>query len=372
MPAPNLNCRIAHLTRVLSFGGVAAVAAAVLFPALPAEGAGPYRSFQVGLWSGGAYTDERTGAFSHCSAGVAYDGGINLFVVNTDGHGWWLGFTSPYWSLTPSASLPIKLQFDERPATEGVATITEGQLLLVPLPQESHLMDTFRHSSKISVAVQELSFSLSLTVTAGVLSRLVGCVRSSVAVDSAAPAATPPPPTAGPTLPQIPKSIVAPGPTELEEIKLATNFLLAAGLPNARLIEADKPAALAKFTAVWRSDDAAGAVRIIPPSPDVTAIGIASDLISVDPKLCKGNFAATRSSDPIAGGVVFRAALSCLEGEDDRTAQYLVVPRPHGGFVVFAIIGNATTRNRAAAGASPDPLQDLLGKAALQAVAPSG
>ena len=127
--------------------------------------------------------------------------------------------------------------------------------------------------------------------------------------------------------------------TEIEEIKLARNFLLAAGLPNARLVDTDKPAALASFTAVWRSDDAAGAVRIISPGRDVTGMSIASDLISVDPKLCKGDFAAARSSDVVDGGAVFRAVLSCAEGPDDRTAQYFVTPRQKGGFVVFAIIG---------------------------------
>jgi hypothetical protein len=156
--------------------------------------------------------------------------------------------------------------------------------------------------------------------------------------------------------------------TEFEEIKLAQNFLLAAGLPNARLIDTGKPAALASFTAVWRSDDAAGAVKIISPGRDVSGASIASDLISIDPQVCKGNFNAARSSEVVDGAVVFRAALSCVEGEDDRTAQYFVTPRQRGGFVVFAIIGNHTT-----GGGIPNRLDsDLLGRAALQAAIPGG
>jgi hypothetical protein len=123
-----------------------------------------------------------------------------------------------------------------------------------------------------------------------------------------------------------------------------------------------KPAALASFTAVWRSDDAAGAVKIISPSRDVTGASIASDLISVDPKLCKGNFGAARSSEVVDGAVVFRAALSCVEGEDDRTAQYFVAPRQRGGFLIFAVIGNS-----AAGESAPNRLKpDLLGRAALR------
>jgi hypothetical protein len=367
----------------MSLARTAALAATALFLLCSAaRAAGPYRPFQIGLWLGGAYTDDRTGSFSHCSAGVVYDGGINLFVVSTEAHGWWLGFTSPHWSLTPSASIPVKLQFDGRAPVEVLGTIADGQLLLVPAPDESHLMDTFRGSSRIAVTAQERSFSLNLAATSGVLSELANCVRNSTAIETSPP--TPPPAGAAATLPQtppqtlpqtltmtppqIPKTLVARDATEFEEIKLAQNFLLAAGLSNARLIDSGKPAALASFTAVWRSDDAAGAVKIISPGRDVTGATIASDLISVDPKLCKGNFGATRSSEVVDGAIVFRAALSCVEGEDERTAQYFVTPRQRGGFVVFAVIGS-----NAAGGSMSNRLNpDLLGRAARQAATLGG
>jgi hypothetical protein len=323
---------------------------------------GPYRPFQVGLWSGGAYTDDRTGGFSHCSAGVVYDSGINLFVVSTEAHGWWLGFASPNWSLTPSTGIPVKLQLDSRPPLEIAATIADHQLLLVPIPDDSHLIDTFWHSTKIAVVTQQHSFSLSLAAPAGLGSELANCVHHSVALDTPVPA-PPAPAVAGPA--QLARTFPPPAAPEFEEIKLAKNFLLAARLPNAQLIETDKPPALASFRAVWRSDDAAGAVKILP-GRDGTGIAIASDLISIDPKLCKGNFTAARSTDLVDGDVVFRAALSCEEGQNDRTAQYFVTPRRRGGFVVFAIIGN-----NGGGGLSSDRLKtDLLAKAALQAAAP--
>src|ERR1700758_2500451 len=54
-----------------SVAGVAAIAlTGLVLSSAAATAAGPYRAFQSGLWSGGAYTDDRTGAFSHCSAGV--------------------------------------------------------------------------------------------------------------------------------------------------------------------------------------------------------------------------------------------------------------------------------------------------------------
>jgi hypothetical protein len=344
------------------FARTAALAIAVLLlSCAAATAAGPYRPFQIGHWSGGAYTDDRTGSFSHCSAGVVYDSGINLFIVNTEAHGWWLGFASPNWSLTPSTEAPVKLQFDGEPPVEIPATIADHQLLLVPIPEEAHRIDTFWHSSRIAVITPEHSFSLSLAATSGLMSELANCVRRSVALESRTPAPSPPPTPAISNPAQVARTLVAP---EFEEVKLAKKFLLAARLPNAQLIETNKPPALASFRTVWRSDDAAGAVKILP-GGDMTGIAIASDLISIDPRLCKGNFAAARSSDVVDGGVVFRAALSCEEGQNDRTAQYFVAPRWRGGFLVFAIIGNN-------GGGSPsDRLKpDSLARAALQAVTP--
>jgi len=323
---------------------------------------GPYRPFQVGLWSGGAYTDDRTGGFSHCSAGVVYDSGVNLFVVSTEAHGWWLGFTNRSWSLTPSAGIPVKLQFDSWSPLEIQGTIADHQLLLVPMPEDSHVIDTFWRSTKIGVVTQQNSFSLSLSASSDLASELANCVRRSVALDTPAPV-SPAPAVSGPA--QLSRTFPAPEAPEFEEIKLAKNFLLTARLPNAQLIETDKPPALASFRAVWRSDDAAGAVKILP-SRDVSGVAIASDLIAIDPKLCKGNLAAARSSDIVDGGVVVRAALSCQEGQNDRTAQYFVTPRRRGGFVVFAVIGNNGNGGLASDRLKPES----LAKAALQAAAP--
>jgi len=154
-------------------------------------------------------------------------------------------------------------------------------------------------------------------------------------------------------------------PAELEEIRLARNFLLATGLPNARLlVDTDKPLAFARFNAVWKSDKVAGAVRIVPQSRQATAIAIASELINVDPQLCKGDFASARSSEVVDGSVVFRAVLSCTEGHGERTAQYFITPRRTGGFVVFAVIGNTGGDGDVASDGQPI---DIFKRAVVQA-----
>jgi hypothetical protein len=441
------------------------ITASVLWCATAGAG-GPLRPFKHGLWTGGAYTDDRTGAFTHCSAGVAYDGGINLFVLATGGHRWWLGFTNPKWHLSPNASGSLKLEFDDSPPVSGLVSIPSGQLLLVSLPDDPNLLAAFHRSSRLALNVEGQSFSFKLRGTLAVMEQLADCVRSSVALEAqaptppastasapnsapagavaspapssspavtalgaaAAPAETapaaaaastaggapvgsvtadlsapaaettspahaapsgaesgsnraggfsptalpsarsrPPPqsaekpattaqtrfsPSAAPPLAftsvapviSVPPSTATASvlslrtPTANEEVQLATNFFTKARLPDARLVVADKPPALADFDAVWRSEDAAGAVKIIPAEPDVRGIDIASHLIAVDPQLCKGDFSAARFRTDIGNSVVFSAVLSCSEANEQRITEYFITPRHQGGFIVFAVI----------------------------------
>jgi hypothetical protein len=511
----------------------AAVVVASILGCGLAHAAGPLRAFKLGFWSGGAYTDDRSGGFTHCSAGVAYDSGINLFVLVTGGYRWWLGFINPHWAFTPDARLPVELRLDRGTPFARVATVPSGQLLLVPLPDNSRLIDRFRRSSQLNLIAEKEAFFFKLSDTSAVMDELTGCVRTSVAFETHAPSAPPPtsasaesetkmaaagapalsatpsaaaPPTAAsdapgaaatpqaavatalpapetrpspettptsgagtPPPPAVPPAAALPAPetpaspetppasasagsttptpstgpapttaspapetpappaaasstaaaapqeahappapatsafasaapeipaspavatapsfaplpqtiqppqpataTAIEEVRLARDFFTTAQLPNARLVVADKPAALASFTAVWRSDNAAGAVEIIPPGPDVSGIGIASNLIAVDPKICKGNFTTARSSTDVDSNVVFSAVLSCTESNEQRTAQYFITPRRQGGFVVFAVVGSSAAGGTAG---SDQQTIDLFTRAAVRAAENGG
>ena len=46
-----------------------------------AEARGPYGSINIGNWKGGAFTNDQTGAFTHCVGGASYDSGIYFMVM---------------------------------------------------------------------------------------------------------------------------------------------------------------------------------------------------------------------------------------------------------------------------------------------------
>ena len=511
----------------------AAVLVAVLLLCCRAAGAGgPLRPFEHGLWSGGAYIDEHSGAFTHCSAGVTYANGMNLFVLVTGSYRWWLGFFEPKWRLpTRNSRAVVQLRLDDGPPLERIANVASGQLLFVPLSDGPQLITAFRRTSKLNLIVEGLPVFFKLNAISTVMDQLTDCVGASVSlaarrgpatsesnasrrsttksgsssvpnapnnaqsasttptdavnisrppsqtgelpgaelspsgmalatpseeagtVRSAAarpltpmaptpanvapaqdktltavaegktassvtqmtnaagasgsgeatkslifvaadpPLMTPKPGAEGPqlSLSGIPSAKAAPlasvasagstpptsstgdeaavSPTEFEEVRLAKNFLAQAGLSDARLIVADKPPALADFSAVWRADKSAGAVKIIPPGPNVSGISIASDLIKVDPETCKGTFTSARSSSRVGNNVVFSATLSCIEAKEQHITQYFIASRRKGGFAVFAVIGDrAVGKGVPSVSLTSKPLS----KAAMQAVEDEG
>ena len=73
---------------------IKAVVAAVCFvvSVTSASARGPYGSITVGNWQGGAYTNDKNGAFSHCAAGTTYQSGIYFVVSIGENGSWRLGF----------------------------------------------------------------------------------------------------------------------------------------------------------------------------------------------------------------------------------------------------------------------------------------
>ena len=72
--------------------------------ASPALAAGPFGTIHVGNWVGGAFSDDSTGAFSHCAATTSYASGVSLVVGQNAGNAWLLSFASPTFKLNKGES----------------------------------------------------------------------------------------------------------------------------------------------------------------------------------------------------------------------------------------------------------------------------
>src|ERR1700730_11592144 len=162
---------------VMKFRVVAIVALWVaMFAGSKAEARGPYGSINVGNWKGGAYTNDQTGAFTHCSAGTQYTSGIFFMVMIDSSGGWSLAFAHEKWSLTTGEAFPLTLTFDgQQPFNVHGVPIGE-KLVRVPMPITSSLITQFRKARAMTAYTQGQLFQFNLDQTAQLLPALVNCV----------------------------------------------------------------------------------------------------------------------------------------------------------------------------------------------------
>lgn len=165
--------------------------------------AGPFGAIHVGQWSGGAYTDEKTGTFSHCAAGTTYASGINLVVGQNANSSWLIGFASPSFHLTPGETFPIDLTFDGQAQARIFGTAASTQLVSGIMPP--NVARDFRKSSLMVAVAKGGTFQFNLTTTGPLLPVLANCVAM-VKTSGVANAGdfTPPAPK-----PAVPKPVVA-------------------------------------------------------------------------------------------------------------------------------------------------------------------
>jgi len=139
-----------------------------------AIGAGPYGTIRVGAWTGGAYTDDSTGAFSHCAATSAYASGVSLVVGQNTANAWLLGFASPSFHYKTGDSLAIDVTFDGQSQARLFATANSPIMATAILP--ANLARTFQKASLMVASTDGAPFQFNLTSTAPLLAALASCV----------------------------------------------------------------------------------------------------------------------------------------------------------------------------------------------------
>jgi S1-C subfamily serine protease len=141
-----------------------------------AQARGPYGSISVGQWSGGAYTDDSSGAFTSCIAAAPYQSGITLHVVVGANLSWSLGFSNPTWSLKAGQAFPIVLTFDGQQPFNVSGQVLSAGLVGVPMPDNSALISQFRKAKAMSAFAEGQLFQFNMNGTAALLPALVNCV----------------------------------------------------------------------------------------------------------------------------------------------------------------------------------------------------
>jgi S1-C subfamily serine protease len=142
------------------------------------EARGPYGSITVGNWKGGAYTDDKSGAFSNCAAVASYQNGIIFLVSVGQDYSWTLGFAHESWKLTPGAGFPLALTFDGQAAINVQGLPIGANLVKVSMPANSALIGQFRKAKVMTAFAQGQLIQLNLTQTGQLLPSLANCVAA--------------------------------------------------------------------------------------------------------------------------------------------------------------------------------------------------
>ena len=154
--------------------GTAFALALVFLTAQPAAAA-EIKPLRVGSWTGGAYTNDQTGAFSHCAASAEYRSGIVLLFSVTRDQQWSMGFSKPSWQLTPGKEYPVQYKVDRGRVLEGTAVARSKSLAQVMLPAKNNLFHSFRRGKILRVGAAQEVLEFALTGTSRMLSRLLRC-----------------------------------------------------------------------------------------------------------------------------------------------------------------------------------------------------
>ncbi|WP_316217425.1 hypothetical protein [Bradyrhizobium sp. SZCCHNR3003] len=319
-----------------------------------AHAKGPYGSVSVAGWSGGAYTDDNTGKFSSCIASASYKSGINFGVLALPTYNWALAFIHPGWSLSQGQKFPIVLSFDGRNSYNVEGSVWSANMVVVPMPNDSSLIKSFRAARTMSAFAQGNLFQFDLNGTSVLLPSLANCVRminagglaaatnftvqpgAHSAQRQAAPAGAAPAATAS----TRPSRAAEDSPElQLEAMQIASNFILKASLSHPAILGGgERPVWLTSGGVAWKADNATGFVRIVPPQRNVDGLEVAATIIGNDARDCKGKFISARNSELVDSAVVFRGMSSCEDSEKSDIAEYFIFPRKAGGFVLFSVV----------------------------------
>ncbi|MBV9461517.1 MAG: trypsin-like peptidase domain-containing protein [Bradyrhizobium sp.] len=142
-----------------------------------ANAKGPFGNIHVGQWKGGAFTDDNTGAFSHCSASSIYGNDVILVVGQNAENSWLLGFASPTFRLTKGNTVPVDVTFDGQSQARLFATANSDIMATAVLPP--NIARTFQKSSLMVITTGNSSaLQFNLTSTAPLLATIANCVST--------------------------------------------------------------------------------------------------------------------------------------------------------------------------------------------------
>src|SRR3954453_16036570 len=139
-----------------------------------AHAAGPFGSVKIGNWVGGAFSNDETGAFSHCAATAPYANGVILIVGQNTGGSWILSFASPSYHFKQGENAAIDVIFDGQEQARLFATANQTNMLSSVMP--ANVVRAFQKASLMVATSGRTVLNFDLTSAGPVIAALANCV----------------------------------------------------------------------------------------------------------------------------------------------------------------------------------------------------
>jgi len=139
-----------------------------------AHAAGPFGSIRSGTWIGGAFSDDNTGAFSHCGATSTFNNGVILVIGQNASNAWLLGFASPEFKLKKGETYPVIVTFDGQSEAKLFATAGSDIMLTSVMPL--NVARTFQKSSLMVAVAGQTTLQFVLSANGPLLNMIANCV----------------------------------------------------------------------------------------------------------------------------------------------------------------------------------------------------
>lgn len=152
------------------------VAAALLLVCLvgSAHAKGPFGTVNVGGWTGGAFSNDETGAFSHCAATAPYANGVILVVSQNAAGIWSLAVASPSYHFNTGENAAIDVTFDGQEQARLFATAFRPDMLTAVMPL--NVVRTFQKASLMVATAGHAVLNFDLRSTGPAIAALANCV----------------------------------------------------------------------------------------------------------------------------------------------------------------------------------------------------
>ncbi|GLR84009.1 S1C family serine protease [Bradyrhizobium iriomotense] len=139
-----------------------------------AHAAGPFGTIKIGNWIGGAFSNDQTGAFSHCAATAPYENGVILVVGQNTNGSWLLSFASPGYKFNKGENAAIDVIFDGQEQARVFATANQPNMLTSIMPP--NVVRSFQKASLMVATAGRTVLQFQLTSTAPVIAAISNCM----------------------------------------------------------------------------------------------------------------------------------------------------------------------------------------------------